>query len=119
MAGYWIAWTKGLPRKPEVFKIARELKMDRYRVAALLMDLWAWADSETTDGTILGMSTLDIDDVVDTPGLGEAMMAAGWLRAEKKLGLIFPNWERWNATPAKRRLLDAERKRKQRDADKP
>jgi len=114
MAGDWIAWTKGLALKPEVIAIAGRLGLDRRMVACLCMEVWEWADSNTEDGCIDAVMHEAIDAATSVPGFGQAMLDVGWLQEDKR-GIIFPNWDRWNAKSAKRRLRDATRKRQARD----
>jgi len=109
----WIAWTKGLPEKPEIFDLARTLNISRYEAACRCMAVWGWADEHTEDGRIDGMIPEDLDAITGMIGFGQALKAAGWLAADGR-GLIFPNWDRWNTKSAKRRLRDAERKRRAR-----
>jgi hypothetical protein len=114
VAGDWIAWTKGLTLKREVIAISRILDLDRRVVACLCMETWEWADSNTTDGHADGVTHVTLDAVTGVTGFGQAMIEVGWL-LEDDQGIIFPNWERWNASSAKKRLQDAERKRRQRE----
>ena len=116
MAGHWIPWEFGLSRKREVVIIARVLGVSRREAAAMCMEVWEWASEQSIDGLIVGVTAGDVSDTVGIPGIGEAMEAAGWIRNGD--GLVqFPNWERFNARPAKVRLLDAERKRRERAAE--
>lgn len=111
----WIAWEKGLPEKPEIFKIARDLNISRYEATCRCMEVWGWADEHTEDGQIDGMQPEDLDAVAGMIDFGIAMRDAGWLLVDGQ-GIIFPNWDRWNTKTAKRRLRDAERKRHKREA---
>lgn len=71
-------------------------------------------ESAGPDGTVDGAVLADVDYAARIPGFGQAMIDAGWLKADKQ-GLIFSNWDRWNTHSAKRRLKDAERKRQERE----
>jgi len=113
MAGEWIPWTKGLTHKREIFAIARTLKIDRRIAACLCMETWEWADSETSDGQVTGITIADLDTIARTPGFGLAMIDVGWI-VETRRGLTFTNWERWNTDSAKNRLRERERKRRKR-----
>lgn len=120
MAGDWIKWTKGLVDHPKVVRISSALNADRMRTASALMVLWEWADGITANGIVTGVSASIVDDVSRTPGLSKAMMSVGWL-VEDAQGLVFPDFERHNGQSAKRRAMEAERKRGRRtsafDAD--
>lgn len=109
MAGDWIPWNHGLSRKREIMLIARELRVDRRKAAALCMEVWEWADVETVDGFMRGMTFADVDAAVGVRGMATAMGNAGWLVARDN-GLFFPNWDRWNSKSAKARLLETRRK---------
>ncbi len=113
MAYHWIAYDVNLPSKPEVFRLARELDLSREIVVARLLVLWAWADSQTTDGYLDGMEPGDIDQVTGTDGMGKALLEVGWL-VQDNGGILLPNWERWNTSSTKARLQDAARKRRER-----
>lgn len=52
MAGEWIPWGKGLTRRSEVRQIAAAAGQEPRWVASVMMELWEYADSETTDGFI-------------------------------------------------------------------
>jgi hypothetical protein len=113
MAGDWIAFDKTLPQKPEVSRIARLLGISKAEAVLGCLLVWTWADDNTTDGTINAAVATDVDDVARIPGFGQAMIDAGWLKADGQ-GLLFSNWNRWNTKSAKRRLKDARRKRDER-----
>lgn len=115
MAGDWIKWTVGLAQKREVLAMAKHLGLERRLIAGALMELWEWCDSNTEDGTIAGLGPEIIDNIVQIKGFGEAMGIVGWLLTDDS-GLIIPNFERHNGNSAKRRALDAERKRRVRSS---
>jgi hypothetical protein len=125
MAGDWIPWSKGLTRKPEVIAIASTVARDRRWVASVMMELWEWADSESTDGFIpaVAEAALLTALIPDTSAeFWAAVESVGWLRFRNG-GLEIPHFERWMGQSAKRRLQDSRRKRDVRkmsasDADK-
>src|SRR5687768_14131512 len=116
MAGEWIKWTKGLTRKREVVALSQMLKLSRREVACCLMEIWEWADDNTTDGHVPSVTETFLDDLVGVTGFGAAMTSrgVGWLLVDDA-GIIFPNFERHNGKPAKTRALAAERKRRERE----
>jgi hypothetical protein len=79
------------------------------------MEVWEWADENTLDGHVLGVTKKFIDELVGVPGLADAMAAEdiGWLMVDDA-GVVFPNFCRHNGKSAKQRALTAERKRLQR-----
>jgi hypothetical protein len=70
------------------------------------MQVWEWAEEQTTDGVIRGIDFPDVSMAVGVPGIGEAMAAAGWLRTSSD-GIVLPHWDRHNAQPSKARALNA------------
>ena len=117
MAGHWIEWEKGLVRKPEVLRIARLLGCTPQHAAACCMMVWEWAEDVTENGLIDGLTPADVSFAAGVEGIGEAMIACGWL-VETGDAVALPNWERHNGEPAKRRAVDAMRKRVRRREDR-
>lgn len=113
-AGFWLAWECGLARKREVLLIARALAVSHREAAAMCMEVWEWAEGQTPDGIIEGLTVADVSGAVGIERIGEAMAAAGWL-TDHGGGVTFPKWKRFNSKCAKARMLAAERKRQQRD----
>jgi len=99
----WIEWEKGLPAKPEIGKIAKAMGVTRLHAAAACMEVWSWAEDQTETGHI-ATSPDEISESVRIPGIGEAMLDAGWL-IQLDDGISIPNFERHNGMPAKRRAL--------------
>ena len=110
MAGLWIEWEKGLVRKPEVLRIARLMQCTPQHAAACCMMVWEWAEDVTENGIIPGVTAADVSFAAGVEGIGEAMVAAGWL-LETEDSVVLPNWDRHNGAPAKRRALNALRMR--------
>ncbi len=116
MAGDWIKWTKGLEQKREVRAIANALGFHRLYIAGACMAVWSWADSETEDGRIRGITLNDIDDVSGVKGFGAEMEKNGWIRMTTR-GVLFINFGRHNMQTAKTRALTNERVQRKRNAD--
>jgi len=120
MAGEWIKWVKGLAKRPEVLQMAHIMQRSRHEVAGLLCEFWEWADenvllaeeSATCPGfvRIASASKALVDTLAGADGFAEAMSAVGWLIIRDG-SLEFPKFGRHNGKSAKRRALDAERKR--------
>jgi len=117
MAGHWIEWEKGLVRKPEVLRIARLMGCTPQHAAACCMMVWEWAEDVTENGIIPGITAADVSFAAGVDGIAEAMITAGWL-LETDDSVVLPNWERHNGEPAKRRAVDAMRKRAKRREDR-
>ena len=114
MAVPWIKVRTNVRDQREVFVTARRLGLARDHAVGLCVRFWAWADSQTTDGIIDGIRPADIDAVVEHEGFAAALVDAGWLLVDER-GVIIPNFDRHNGESAKKRVLAAERKRRQRD----
>ena len=115
MRGYWIPWEVGLEKKREIIVISRHMGVSVLEAASMCMMVWVWAQGESVDGLIPNLTIDDVSLAVGIQGIGKAMAAAGWI-VESEGCIQFPNWERFNGRPAKARLIDAERKRKERKA---
>lgn len=122
MAGDWIKVEKELHDKPEVRRMARALRLSRFDIVGRLVSVWSWADSHSFTGSGMDISEEDIDDIADLIGFADALRQVGWLKG-RAASLEFPNFGRHNGQSAKRRAMEAERKRLERmgcsdDADK-
>lgn len=115
MAERWIKYVCGLPERPEVVWIAVATGLDRFAVSGRLLHIWAWADENTTDGTIVigsrkcndaSVTEKFIDELVGTPGFAAAMKEVGWLEAVEG-GVSFPDFSRHNGQTAKTRAKTA------------
>ena len=111
MAGYWIPWEVGLTRKREILMIAKALNVSRREAAAMCMEVWEWAQDQSLDGLVVGIEAVDVSEAVEIPGIGEAMLKAGWI-IQGDGCIQLPNWERFNAKSAKARLLKAEQNKR-------
>lgn len=110
MAGDWIKVEKELNDKPEVRRIARALRLSRFDIVGRLVSVWSWADSHSFTGSGMDISEDDIDDIADLSGFADALRQVGWLKG-RAASLEFPNFGRHNGQSAKRRAMEAERKR--------
>ena len=105
----WLKIETGLPTKLEVYKIARELGINRAEVVGQLVNLWAWFDFNTLDGVINNIGSNGIIDAHTMQGFADAMFTVGWLEYNadwETVGikkLILPNFERHNGQTAKKR----------------
>lgn len=137
MAADWLKWVKGLTRRREIVSIASAIRHqsvsnpsscqhdamtraqssgrnERRVIAAACMEFWEWADAETTDGSLPGVSTDFIDDLVGIVGFSEQMMSVGWL-TQTPTGLEIAHFERHNGDSAKRRAQNAAAQQRRRD----
>ena len=110
-AGFWIPWECGLTKKREILLIARQQGVSPREAAACCMEVWEWAQAQSVDGVVAGLTAADVSTGSGIAGVGEAMQNAGWI-VESEGGIQFPNWERFNARSAKARLMNSERQRR-------
>lgn len=115
MAGDWIKMRTDLFTHPKVVRISSALKADTLRTVGGLMSVWCLFDAHSSDGTLDGYSTETLDDYLRWPGFSAAMVAVGWLIEEPE-SLVLPEFDTHNGQSAKRRSMDAERKREVRKA---
>lgn len=110
MAGEWIKVECSTPDKPEVFRAARKLGIDRDQVFGLLLRLWAWFDQNSVDGHVDGVTSTDVDGLVGFDGFCNAIRAVGWLEFDDdKETITLPNFDRHNGETAKKRALKNKR----------
>lgn len=126
MAGDWIKWSKGLPDKPEVVRIAGALGLSREVVVCRLMRLWEWCDDNIPDEAIRengsafvelsprdGDNAAFVDALVGTPKFADSLAAVGWIRFRN--GRVeLPNFGRHNGETAKTRARNAKNQKRKR-----
>jgi hypothetical protein len=108
MAGDWLKMQKSITTDPAVIGIAARLGVTRFAVVGCLLEVWAWADTHTTDGNARGVTSALPDSLTGVTGFGAALIAAGWL-VEHADGIEFPRFDRHNGQTAKRRALTQKR----------
>lgn len=109
MAGDWIKWESGLEAKPEIFRIAKALRVSRFDACGRCMLFWVWADGNTTDGFIKGADAAFVDEIVGVVGFADALECAGWIVVDD-MGVTLINFDRHNGKTAKQRALANRRK---------
>lgn len=114
MAGDWIPISVDLPGKPEVAMLSRILGKSTDECLGMLIRFWIWCQAHTDDGNLSGMDTAMLTAVSHVPErFFGALQKVGWLEVTDS-GCFIPNFERWFGGAAKRRLLEARKKRLQR-----
>lgn len=107
----WIKLRTDLLNDPAVYKLAAELKTDRFSVVGRLTAFWGWADQHAVDGVVDGATSHVVDDVVSLPGFADALQRVKWLVIEAD-SVVIPNHDRHNGANAKERALKTERQSK-------
>jgi hypothetical protein len=114
MAGDWIKMRVDLDKDPAVISISADLNVTECTVVGMLHRLWAWADAQSRNGHVAGVTKKWIDRYVCHDGVADALEKVGWLREENG-GITFPNFDRHNGQSAKKRALEARRQREHRE----
>ena len=106
----WIKIETHTPDKAELRHVARRCGCTKADAFLACFRLFAWLDEQTEDGHVDFFTPADADDVAGLSGFGEAMQEVRWITFGPT-GAVVAHWERHNGQSAKRRCLDAERKR--------
>lgn len=115
MAGDWIKMRTDLSTSPKVVRMSSALRADRLRVIGGLHAVWSLFDVHSADGTLDGYSLETLDEMISFPGFGAAMCAVNWLEVGTDC-LLTPRFDEHNGQSAKRRAMEAQRKRDDRNA---
>jgi hypothetical protein len=111
----WIKMRTQLRTSPKVVRISSALNADRLRVVGALHAVWGLADEHSPDGLLDGYTLQVLDDLIGWPGFSAAMRDVDWL-IEIPQGLEIPRFEDHNGTSAKRRAMEADRKKRGRES---
>jgi hypothetical protein len=77
------------------------------------MRFWLWLDGVTVDGRVDGVTSQDVDGIVDAAGFANALISVGWLQVnEEAESVVIPNFDRHNGETAKARALASKRQSK-------
>ena len=106
----WIKIETHTPDKAEIRHIARLCGCTKAEAFLAFFRVFVWLDEETDDGHVAFFTPEDADEIADLPGFGAALQEVGWILFGPT-GAVVSNWDRHNGQSAKRRCLDAERKR--------
>lgn len=113
MAGDWIKLEHTTPDKPEVIRMASELKLDQDAIVGKLARVWIWADQNSIDGNAITVTEAFLNRLTDCKGFARAMRNVGWLTGEEG-ALTFPTFDRHNGETAKSRAATNRRVAKHR-----
>ena len=122
MAGDWIKMRGNLWDDPRVTRLCDITDQGEAAIVGGLYWLWATADQHSEDGIMPGLTLRGIDRKTGIAGLGDALVAIGWL-VDHPDGIRIVGFDEHNGQSAKRRCADAQRKASARnvsacDADK-
>ena len=106
----WIKVETHTPDKAELRQIARLCHCTNADAFLAFFRVFVWLDEQTENGQVNFFTPDDADEIGGLPGLGDALETVRWITFSPG-GAVVANWERHNGKSAKRRCLDAERKR--------
>lgn len=115
MAGDWIKMRSDLHTHPKVVRISSALHADRLRVIGGLHAVWCLFDAHSEDGSLDGYSLDAIDELIGWAGFANALQSVGWLVFAGD-SVSLPRFDEHNGRSAKRRVMETERKRRERFA---
>ena len=106
----WIKIETHTPDKAELRQIARLCHCSKADAFLAFFRVFVWLDEQTENGHVEFFTPEDADEIGGLTGLGNAMETVRWITFSAS-GAVISNWHRHNGQSAKRRILDAERKR--------
>jgi hypothetical protein len=118
VAGDWIKMRANLHTHPKVVRMSSALSADRLRIVGGLHAVWCLFDEHSEDGRLDGYSSAAIDDHIGFPGFAQAMQRVHWLTSDTS-SVALPEFDKHNGQSAKRRAMDADRKREKRAENAP
>lgn len=113
MAGDWLKIETSTPDKPEVLRLAALLGITPDDAFGKCFRFWRWADSQTVDGVLRGVTCDTIDALIHCRKFADSLSEVGWL-ATKRGALCIPDFGKHMSESAKRRALTARRVTKHR-----
>ncbi len=117
MAGDWIKVEKVTARKPEILRIAAELKIHPDQAFGLCFRFWVWCDDNLEVGNANGVTESMLDALLERDGIATALLNVGWLRVRNG-SLEVPNFDRHLSENAKKRGLSQARTAKSRSRNR-
>jgi hypothetical protein len=113
MAGDWIKMRADLQTHPKVVRIMSALGADKLRVIGGLHAVWCLFDVHSEDGRLLGYTPEALDQMIGWSGFSQAVANVDWLAIGDGF-LYVPRFDEHNGQSAKRRAMEAQRKREER-----
>ena len=107
----WIKIETHTPDKAELRHIARLCGCTKAEAFLAFFRVFVWLDEQTEDGHVDFFTIADADEIGGLAGFGQALETVRWITFNAS-GAVVSNWDRHNGQSAKRRCIDAERKRR-------
>ena len=98
----WIKVRTNLHEDPRVLCVATILGVPVSQTVGMLVRLWSYADSHSTDGLLRMISAARIDEIVGCEGFCSALQSVGWMEFQKG-GCSLPRFDQHNGSTAKTR----------------
>jgi len=108
LSAEWIKMRGNLWDDPRVAKLCDLTGQPEAMIIGALYWLWATADQHTEDGFMPGMSLRMLDRKTGVKGLGDGLVAIGWVTCSDD-GVTISNFQEHNGSSAKKRLMTARR----------
>ena len=106
----WIKVKNHTPDKAELRHIEHRCQISKAEAFLAFFRVFVWLDEQTDDGHVEYFTEGDADEIAGLAGFGTALAEVRWITFGPT-GAVVANWDRHNGKSAKRRCLDAERKR--------
>jgi hypothetical protein len=127
MAGDWLKMREDLYEDPAVLQIAAKLGTRPEHVVGYCHRFWSWVSRNVSPderdkcpaGCVTGVPIVSVENVLNLPGFLGHLVDVGWLEYETdgETHLIrVPKFDRHLSKSAKKRAIDAEKKRNQRSS---
>jgi hypothetical protein len=108
MAGEWIQYDVGLPRKPETLALVDATGLENATVCGRLQAMWGWASLNSLDGTVRISVRLLAKAAGGDEAFWYAVQDVGWLVIDEANGTVaIPGWDRRFSKAAKNRAMHA------------
>lgn len=113
----WIKIRTNLHEDPRVMMIAKRVGVDVHHAVGMLVRLWGYADSHSTDGRLRFMESRNLDDLVSRSGFADALREVGWVEFGDACAML-PRYAEHNGSTAKERAQTAVRVSRSRARDR-
>ena len=120
MAVNWLKVETTTPDKKEMLRLGHLCKLSKADTFLAWFQLWAYFDREANDGFVPGMTRSAVDKIAEVPGFAVALedKDVDWIYVDST-GLTVAEWDIHNGKKAKKRALDAKRKKNYRQKKSP
>lgn len=109
----WVRITTTLPRSPKVLQLATALKCKRHEALGLILEYFCWLDGNFSDG-FTHLTPQQIDEVFARKKFAKSLLEIGWASLDEQGCFVVQSFDTYNGASAKKRVIEAEKKRKQR-----